>query len=181
MFGISAVSFPPQLTSPPPRLPHTRRKRPRCASRGRKVLVIAIHSPPLGGCVATMGEQVFCHFDRREKSNAQHCPEQREGSVDQHQILRFAQDDSPRRVRFLGFRLEMTLRHSLWWEGTKGRGKQTGIGKEALRLCARPVVSGGRGSHSLAIFPFLANSANTWKYLSPPTMKTSLCPASLTG
>jgi len=38
---------------------------------------------------------------RDEKSNAEHCPEQREGSVLGKRILRFAQDDLLSQVRFL--------------------------------------------------------------------------------
>ena len=49
-----------------------------------------------------------CHFDRREKSSAKHCPEQREGSVRHRKILRPAQNDLPWQVRFLAT-LEMTL------------------------------------------------------------------------
>jgi hypothetical protein len=42
-----------------------------------------------------------CHFERSEKSNAKHCPEQREGSIRHREILPSAQDDLLWQVRFL--------------------------------------------------------------------------------
>jgi hypothetical protein len=70
--------------------------------------------PLTRGRISIWGEQFLCHFDRREKSNAKLCPEQRDGSVHHKEILRLAQDDLLPQVRFLGCRLEMTLRQSLF-------------------------------------------------------------------
>ena len=79
--------------------------------------------------------------ERGETFNAERCPEHREGSTRQKHILRFAQDDSPRRVRFLPT-VEMTERTPLQNCDTASDGGLRGAGGAE----GNPGHGWGRGS-----------------------------------